>query len=853
MKIWQGRRAQALPAVPAPESERTILLGRLAIVVTILAWLAFGTLTVAKYLLAGSGGHTYGIGEALLYLVVLTLLTLSALAYLTTRLGFFYRAREHRRVPRAAIDEFFATNSPSITVLVPSYREQPGVIRKTLLSAALQEHPKMRVVLLIDDPPKPSFAYQERLLDEARALPGEIEELLSEPKARFERALLDFELRFTAGTLHEAPSPSHAGPAEIRALAEHYEYAARWLSALAGAQEIVENSDTFFVEHVIGKLAADIDGASAALREAAGAGASLTIERARELYARLQHTFDATLTSFERKRYCSLSAEANKAMNLNSYIGLIGGRYSEVLIPSGLALLPAAEGEIVIPDCDYVLTLDADSVLLPEYCGRLVYLLERKEHSRIAVAQTPYSAYPLAATSLERIAGATTDLQHFAHQGMTHYDATFWVGANAVLRKRALDEVCETEYAGDWPIKRYIQDRTVIEDTESSVDLRVHGWGLLNYPERLSYSATPPDFGSLCIQRRRWANGGLLILGKLAREVRTRRGRGESTRIGEVVLRVNYMASIAWSSVCLLVMLAYQFSDKLLSPLVFLIAVPYFLAMADDLRRCGYRRIDVLRVYGFNLLLLPVNLAGAGSSIMQGLTGAKGEFRRTPKVRERTLPPLSFVVLPYALVAFSAYTIYGDLHHDHWANLVFAAINAVLGAYAIIAFVGLRNSIVDVASNLVSWLYRPAQPQPAANRTSKQPTPAPSVVPDWALVLHFGGLEHAHGSAIASAIRPQLPAPSYLEGEPELPMLPSERRLLERRTSAREPTRADSETSASHEVGADSGHEAGANTGHAAGEAFHPPVVERRARGDRRRHPRRDGAPGRRAIDLERR
>ena len=101
------------------------------------------------------------------------------------------------------------------------------------------------------------------------------------------------------------------------------------------------------------------------------------------------------------------------------------------------------------------------------------------------------------------------------HQGMTHYDATFWVGANAILRKRAIDDLREVSHDGDWEISRYIQDRTVIEDTESSIDLGIHGWRLLNYPERLSYSATPPDFGSLCIQRQRWANGGLLILPRL--------------------------------------------------------------------------------------------------------------------------------------------------------------------------------------------------------------------------------------------------------------------------------------------------------------------------------------------------
>lgn len=75
--------------------------------------------------------------------------------------------------------------------------------------------------------------------------------------------------------------------------------------------------------------------------------------------------------------------------------------------------------------------------------------------------------------------------------------------------------------------RRFIQDRTVIEDTESSIDLRRKEWRLYNYPERLSYSATPPDFGSLVIQRGRWANGGLLILPKLlaARKQLKREGR----------------------------------------------------------------------------------------------------------------------------------------------------------------------------------------------------------------------------------------------------------------------------------------------------------------------------------------
>src|SRR6185436_5941513 len=118
----------------------------------------------------------------------------------------------------------------------------------------------------------------------------------------------------------------------------------------------------------------------------------------------------------------------NKAMNLNSYIGLMGGSYQQVNTPLGVALVDAGagRGELTVPDPDYVLTLDADSVLMPDYCLRLVHLMEQGAYSGVAVAQTPYSAFPGAATRIERISGATTDIQHIVHQGMTQYDATFW-------------------------------------------------------------------------------------------------------------------------------------------------------------------------------------------------------------------------------------------------------------------------------------------------------------------------------------------------------------------------------------------------------------------------------------------
>src|SRR5262249_28676685 len=176
----------------------------------------------------------------------------------------------------------------------------------------------------------------------------------------------------------------------------------------------------------------------------------ISAARMAQLYRRLAWTFRCEVTAFQRKQYASLSAEPNKAMNLNSYIGLMGGAYREDNTPAGLVVTAVDEHEAdrVVPESDYVLTIDADSVIMPEYCLRLVHLMECEEHQKVAVSQSPYSAFPGAATRLERIAGATTDLQHIIHQGMTYHSATFWVGANAVLRKRALAEIEEVEYKG---------------------------------------------------------------------------------------------------------------------------------------------------------------------------------------------------------------------------------------------------------------------------------------------------------------------------------------------------------------------------------------------------------------------
>ena len=725
---WGTERSQApLPAVHDRPSNAKLIWGRVAIWVTVAVWALYVLTVVVTLLMAGAFDTTWRVIEAVSYLLVVTLLTFSALMYLVARQGAYQRFRAHRRAPRAELDRHFSSPHETLTVLVPSYAEEPAVVRKTLWSAALQEYPSLRVVLLIDDNPKPSDPADLERLNETRAIADDIMEDLHVPAMRFSYALIACE--------HESLVAGGLTEQSMVHLLEEYEWAVQWLRDKAAAQPREDHVDDFFVEEVLLGLADDLETTAFAVAAAIAASEMIPAQRIHELFRRLVWIFSAEVASFERKRYVSLSHEANKAMNLNSYIGLLGGRFTQQETPDGMLLRPATSSELIdldVPYSEFVLTLDADSVLLRDYCLRLVHFLEQPQNARVAVTQTPYSSFREAPTRIERLAGATTDVQHILHQGMTAHNATFWVGANAVIRMEALDDILEIEMVDGFEVRRYVQDRTVIEDTESSVDLGEHGWILINYPERLSYSATPPDFGSLVVQRRRWANGGLLILPKLWKQMRERRQMLKPLGMGEVMLRVNYMASIAWASFGLLFLLAYPYDSRLVSPLVLVGALPYFLAMASDLHYTGYKRTDVLRIYGFNLIMLPVNLAGVFKSVQQGLTGMKIPFARTPKVKERTATQLLYVVAPYVIVGFSVFVAWRSFQEGAWGTLAFSTINAILASWAILAYIGIRNSIVDVWIGLTDWMWVDA------NRTVADSSDTDDAALDWRTALHEG-------------------------------------------------------------------------------------------------------------------
>ena len=637
--------------------------------------------------------------EASLFGALAGFLVYGNLCYQVARLGRLRRFEEHRTACSSDTTACFGADAPALTILVPSYKEEISVIRQTLLSAALQDYPCKRVVLLLDDPPAPKARYDQAALWAVRSLPFDLQALLAAPYRHVTAAHSAFRSQPSRerGALKE----------ECVSLADCFRWTAEWFETQAKATPIDSHTDAWFVEHILSQPAhASREQAAQWFLRRHHVSDVRAEDLRREIeaaYTQLAARFTVEFDVFERKQYRNLSHEPNKAMNLNSFLGLMGKRVKPVLRKDGLHLEESsqANGSRLIPDTPYVITLDADSLLQPHYASTLVGLMEQPKHARVAVAQTPYSAFPNSPGVLERTAGATTDIQYLVHQGFTRYGATFWVGANALLKKSALEDICTEERVGMKTIRRYIQDRTVIEDTESTVDLMAKGWSLYNHPERLAYSATPPDFGSLVIQRARWANGGLMIFPKLLSFLR--RAPKQPQTIVQGMLQTHYLTSLALTPLSVLLLLVIPFSSDLMSIWMLLAALPYFALYARDLRLMGYRPLrDLFRAYALNLLLIPVHLTGAVTSVRQAFAGTKIPFRRTPKVSGRTRTSGLDLVLQLVMVSVSAGLGFYALSKMLWISAAFALTNAGLLTYGIRQFIGFAEMREDLLVSVQS-------------------------------------------------------------------------------------------------------------------------------------------------------
>ncbi|MBY0408426.1 MAG: glycosyltransferase family 2 protein [Rickettsiales bacterium] len=668
-------------------------------------------------------GNMRYVWETALFMTGMVFVAYGNFLYQICLRGHYKRREQHKPVDASELYKMYQGTAPALSILIPSYKEERTVNWQTMMSAALAEYPSKHVVLLIDDPYPAKSLPDMVKLEDTRKIPVEMQALFDAQAAHYRAEQDAFRVR---GSVNY-----QCRKEEMLRLAANYAQAANWFHDVAtdfmGGKTLDEmnHADRFFVEAILYAPAAEHEAFSQHLRDMAKEGNVPMKDFFACHYARLAGLFTVHFSSFERKKYANLSHEANKAMNLNSYMALVGKSWKEVPHGSALHLIETTpeEADFTIADADYLNTIDSDSLMLSEYALRLIHIMEQPGNKKLAVIQSPCSSFPGCPKGLERTAGASIDVQFLTHQGYTHWDATFWVGANAMLRRTALEEIKEVHMKDGHPISIYIQDRTVIEDTESTIDLVHKGWKLYNYPERMTFSATPPDFGSLLIQRRRWSNGGLLILPKLFNYVF--RAKKEARLFKELFMRFHYLASTTTGCVVALLFCFYPFADIFSSPLLILSIVPFFVLYTRDLKYAGYQYSDAWRICALNLMLFPIVMGGVLKSFEQIATGKKIPFSRTPKIPGRTAAPALYSMIAVAMPLAFAYCALNQYLLGHGSKAAFALINMALATYALVVFVGVRAAFEDMLAGVRSRLrdaYQNAEiiPMPSYPAVSNQ-------------------------------------------------------------------------------------------------------------------------------------
>jgi cellulose synthase/poly-beta-1,6-N-acetylglucosamine synthase-like glycosyltransferase len=154
-------------------------------------------------------------------------------------------------------------------------------------------------------------------------------------------------------------------------------------------------------------------------------------------------------------------------------------------------------------DAGFVLTLDADHIVLPQLLERTLGYFD---DPAVAVVQTPQSFYNTKALLFRRAYGkdARWSESNVFYQcvlpGKNGCNASFYVGTSAVLRRAALDDV------GGFATG------TVTEDIHTSVRLHARGWRTVFVPEPLAFGLEAQSLKEFYQQRRRWAVGALTLL-----------------------------------------------------------------------------------------------------------------------------------------------------------------------------------------------------------------------------------------------------------------------------------------------------------------------------------------------------
>lgn len=154
---------------------------------------------------------------------------------------------------------------------------------------------------------------------------------------------------------------------------------------------------------------------------------------------------------------------------------------------------------------EFVAIFDADHVPFRNF---LTDLLGYFNDPKVALAQAPQAYYNL--DSFQHDPNARSDRDVRWHEQSVFYDrimpgkdrfnAAFWCGSSAIVRRTALEEVGGVDI------------RTVTEDMHTAMQMHARGWKSVYHDRELALGIAPDDASSFLGQRLRWAQGAAQIV-----------------------------------------------------------------------------------------------------------------------------------------------------------------------------------------------------------------------------------------------------------------------------------------------------------------------------------------------------
>jgi cellulose synthase (UDP-forming) len=153
---------------------------------------------------------------------------------------------------------------------------------------------------------------------------------------------------------------------------------------------------------------------------------------------------------------------------------------------------------------DFIATFDADHVPRAAFLERTLGFFR---DPKVAFVQVPQQYHNLDSVQHRvnwhhrRLYGEQDVFFNLVMPGKDHWNAAFFCGTGAVIRRAAL-----APYGG-------ILTGTITEDLHTSIVLHADGWKSVYLNELLVTGLAPMDLKSFEIQRLRWAEGNLKVLG----------------------------------------------------------------------------------------------------------------------------------------------------------------------------------------------------------------------------------------------------------------------------------------------------------------------------------------------------